>query len=351
MKTLGKIGILGLGRTAQSMAAYLMKKGCEVILWGRNKDALEDIKLKGIKIFGCIDGQFFPNTEADLSLLCNMSDYLFVMTTSEGHKKIAESLKGKLKINQRIIIFNGNWGTYEFYNILGEELYEKHIIIGETGGMIFISDFDKGMCHVKSIKNNMSFATFPKGYCEEVIEDLGDILPQLVPEENVVVTSINNSNPIIHVPLVLFNYTRIENGEDFGFYSDGATSSTIGYIEAIDNERKQIAESLGVKFQSCLSIINSFWTDKKDTLYDAITQNSTYLSVRGPKTLKHRYLSEDLPYGIVPLISLGKVIGIEAKYMKSMVEILNYLLELPEHKEIAFSTTESIYKLIHTENY
>ena len=47
---------------------------------------------------------------------------------------MAELLKGKLQEGQRIVIITGNWGAYEFYSVLRDEVREKHIIIGETSG-------------------------------------------------------------------------------------------------------------------------------------------------------------------------------------------------------------------------
>lgn len=322
-----KIGILGTGRTARAMVAYLMAQKCQTVIWGRNLDALREIKEQGITTTGCVEGHFYPETEENLEEVSKLCDYLFIMTTAAGHREIARRLKGTLKQNQRILIFNGNWGAYEFFEELKEELQEKKVLISETGGMIFIADYVGSNCFIKSIKKMMSIAAFPCAYGKVLEQELHPILPQLKAEKNVLVTSMNNSNPVIHVPLVLVNFTRIENGEDFLFYGEGATVSSVHYIEEIDKERGAIAQAAGVDFQSCLDIINSFWTDKKDSLYEAISTNQTYLSAKGPRTLKHRYLEEDLFYGIMPLLSLAKVYHVPAARLESMTGSLLCLLE------------------------
>lgn len=322
----GKIGILGTGRTARAMAAYLMEKNCCPVMWGRNREALRKIREQGIVTLGCIEGHFYPQVQEDLKEVSGLCDYLFVMTTSQGHRDLAKSLKGLLKQDQRILIFNGNWGAYEFFEELEEEIEEKQAVIGETGGMIFIADYDGEACRIKSIKNRMSAAAFPCDYGEVLVQELEPVLPQLKAEANVLVTSINNSNPVIHVPLVMTNFTRIENGEDFLFYGEGATVSSVHYIEEIDREREAAARALGVEFQSCLDIINSFWTEKQDTLYEALHGNQTYLAVKGPRTLKHRYLEEDLPYGIMPLLALAKACHVPAPRLKAMAGCFQCLL-------------------------
>ena len=243
----GKIGILGTGRTARAMAAYLMEKNCCPVMWGRNREALRKIREQGIVTLGCIEGHFYPQVQEDLKEVSGLCDYLFVMTTSQGHRDLAKSLKGLLKQDQRILIFNGNWGAYEFFEELEEEIEEKQAVIGETGGMIFIADYDGEACRIKSIKNRMSAAAFPCDYGEVLVQELEPVLPQLKAEANVLVTSINNSNPVIHVPLAMTNFTRIENGEDFLFYGEGATVSSVHYIEEIDREREAAARALGVE--------------------------------------------------------------------------------------------------------
>ena len=46
-----------------------------------------------------------------------------------------------------------------------------------------------------------------------MLERLAPVFPQLCPAANVLETSLNNSNPISHGPLALFNITRMENGQ------------------------------------------------------------------------------------------------------------------------------------------
>lgn len=323
-----KYCVLGMGRTGCAMVAYLSDKGQNVVVWDRKASKLGMIAKNGIKTSGSIEGVFYPEVHNDIAEAVYGSEYILVTTVAGAHKPIAKLLSGHLDCNQSIIIFNGNMGAYEFYSVLQKEAIEKKAVIAETGGMILIADFtDAGVCHIKSVKNEISFSAIPNTAARKLAQATKDVFPQFISVENVIETSLNNSNPVLHTPITLFNITRIENGEDYLFYDTAATRLTIAFAEKIDAERCKVIEAIGSKAQTCLEIINSFWPDKYDTLYDVIKNNKNYMSGKGPKSLDYRYLTEDLPYGIAPLSVLGKKYGVPTPCIDTMLNCFYYLLD------------------------
>ena len=63
------------------------------------------------------------------------------MTLASGHRDVARQMKGCLRPGQDILIFNGNWGAYEFYQELGNVWKSHQITIGETGSMLVLADY------------------------------------------------------------------------------------------------------------------------------------------------------------------------------------------------------------------
>ncbi len=115
--------------------------------------------------------------------------------------------------------------------------------------------------------------------------------------------------------------TRIDNGEDYEFYNEGATKRVFQYILKADKERVSVAKALGVKEESCLEIINSYWPEKYDTLYDAIKNNVSYMALKAPDTVNNRFVIEDVPYGIGPIVRLGEKYGVTTPYLKALLEM------------------------------
>lgn len=320
------IAILGLGRTARAAAAYLMQQGCSVTLWGRDINVVQKLTEEGIDITGACAGHYAPRVCADLRDAVRGAGLILVMTVAAGHAPVAKRLQGLLEQGQRILIFNGNWGAYEFFQELGSEAEEKQVVIAETGAQLFLADYEGDCCHIKSIKEEITLAAVRPEQAKRLCEELAPLFPQFVAGENVISTSLNSSNPVMHTPIALFNITRMENGEDYSFYADAATRLTLEAVEKIDAERCAVAKAAGVTPVRCVDIINSFWPDKYDTIYEAVKNNKAYLSGKGPKTIKHRYLEEDLPFGIAPIALLGRMYGIETPCIDAMLGCYQWLL-------------------------
>ena len=322
-----RFAVLGMGKTGHAMAVYLKSKGQEVVVWNRNPQKIDDIANCGINASGAIEGRFEVETEKDLGIAIHGADYIVVMTVANGHKDIANLLKGRLENGQRIIVFNGNWGAYEFYCVLKDELLTKDVILTETSGMLIMSSFTgTAACRLSKIKNEIVLSAVKAGDEGVVIEELKEVYPQFVPAKSIIDTSFNNSNPILHCPISFFNLTRIENAEDYGFYTDASSHVAVDFTEEIDKERVALAKKMGISSMSCLDILNSFWDDQHDNLYDALQQNPDYQRIKGPKSLDYRFLTEDLPYGLVPIQRLAKQYGVDTPYLDAMIQMYRLIL-------------------------
>jgi opine dehydrogenase len=58
-----------------------------------------------------------------------------------------------------------------------------------------------------------------------------------------------------------------------------------------------------------------------ETLYEAMQANPGYQGIKAPRTLRHRYLFEDVPFSMVPLASLGTQFGVETWATEAMVRL------------------------------
>lgn len=318
--------VIGMGRVGHTISCYLMSKKAEVIVWDRNKEKLDTIRQNGIHVEGVLEGMFFPQVSYDFDESIMQADYILVCTVAEGHRDVARLMKGKLSNRQHILILNSNWGVYEFLQILGSEILEKDISISETGGVHLMSDLlCPGRCILKKIKNKIDISTYPRLKENEILTDLFDLFPQLNGCVSPIQTSMNTSNPILHAPIALFGFSKIEAGLDFLFYKEGATPTVVRYIEKVDRERLAVMNALGVDSSPCLDIVNKAWNTSYDNLYDAIQAN--YPVSKGPKSIEHRFISEDVPFGILPIQKIGYLLGVDTPHTDKLIEMYEALLD------------------------
>ena len=99
----------------------------------------------------------------------------------------------------------------------------------------------------------------------------------------------------------------MDNGEDYRLFADGLSPLTARFVEQLDTERVTVARACGVPVCTALELLNDAWPTPQPTLYDAFHSNPSYMVTKGPATTHHRFITEDLPYGLAPLVLLGRL--------------------------------------------
>ena len=321
-----RFAVVGMGKVGHTASCCLMSRHVHTVVWDRNKEKLDAIRQNGIHVEGMLEGLFFPRVSYDFEEAIKEADHILVCTVAEGHRDIAGLMKGRLSNHQHILIMNSNWGIYEFLQILKAEVQDKDISISETGGVHLMSDLiEPCRCVLKKIKSRIDLSTYPSHKADDVLKDISEVFPQMQGGSSPIQTSMNTSNPILHAPIALFGFSKIEAGMEHLFYKEGATPSVVRYIEKVDGERLAVMKALGAGASSCLEIVNKAWNTSYGSLYDAIQAN--YPSSKGPKSASHRFISEDVPFGIMPICRIGRLLGIGTPYADKLVGMYEALLD------------------------
>ena len=223
-----KFAIIGAGAGGQSMAAILTSKGYIAKLYDIDKEKIHRLQeLKTIKVTGVIACEAAPAVITDrIDEVMDDVDVIMVVSTTDAHRSIAYACKPYLKDGQIVMLNPGHCGgALEIANILrGEDGCGKDLIIAEAGDLMYgCRSYEVGNILHTGLKVHVPVATLPASDIDRLMKVLGPIFPCLQPAANVLETSLNNSNPISHGPLALFNITRMENGEDFLLFGTGVT--------------------------------------------------------------------------------------------------------------------------------
>lgn len=323
-----KVAILGLGKIGHNTAALMVHRGFEVSGFTRNKEKADAINEFGITVSGALEGNFKVAAYTDIAKAIDGAKFLIVTTTSKGHKPMAKLLSGKLQKGQIIVIITGNWGAYEFYSVLKDELKEKNVILGETSGNLAASPTltYPATTFMKKSKKQMSFATIPAAKVNEVVEKLKVAFPEFYGVENVLDTSMNNTNPPVHVPFCIFNITRMANGEDAQFYGQCLPKILLDFTMAADAERCAVSKAICGTSKSILDLMNTAWKVNYSDIKNLGLENESLSKVKLPKTPYHRFLTEDVPYGYMAISRLGKKYNVPTPRIDMLVEAYKYLL-------------------------
>jgi opine dehydrogenase len=126
---------------------------------------------------------------------------------------------------------------------------------------------------------------------------------------------------------MMMNAGWIEHTDgDFLFYREGFTQSVGRVTAAIDAERIAVARALGVPSVTFLEAFhNAGLTTKaaRDSgdIARACKESAPNATIKSPSSLDHRYVHEDVGYGLVPMAALGRLAGVATPTIDSLVHI------------------------------
>jgi len=320
--------VIGAGHGGKAMAADLAIKGFTVYLYNRSAEHINEITLRGEIKLEYEDGTHrlgrLAVVTSDIGEALDGADVIMIVVPASGHRDIARSCAPHLRDGQVVILNPGRTGgALEFHQILSREGCTADVIVAETGTFVFASrSTGPAQARIFRHKNAVPLAALPAMRTGHVLEIVCEAYPQFIPAPDVLHTSLDNMGAIFHPALTLLNAGWIERTKgDFQFYIDGVTRSTARVLEVLDRERVTIAAALGVRARSALEWLKDAYSAEGTTLYETIQANPGYQGIKAPRSLRHRYIFEDVPFSLVPLASLGTQFGVDTWAIDAMIRL------------------------------
>jgi opine dehydrogenase len=323
-----QITVIGAGHGGKSMAADLAARGYAVRLYNRSYENIEAIAMRrGIEVTledGRREFGTLRCTTSDMAQALAGVRLIMVVLPASAHRDIALACAPHLQDGQIIVLNPGRTGgALEFRQVLQEAGCTADVVIAEAETFLFASRSDgPAEAHIFRRKNTLPLAALPSTRTEEVLDILQEVYPQFIAAPNVLYTSLNNMGAVFHPALTLLNAGWIEaTGGDFEFYIDGVTPSTARILERLDRERVTVATAMGVRAQTAQEWLARAYSAHGETLCDAIHANPGYKGITAPRTLRHRYIFEDVPYSLVPIAELGRRFGVDVLGIEAMIQL------------------------------
>jgi len=327
-----KFGIIGAGNLGQCMAAHLAIIGYDVSLGNRGQEKLTPIQKADNQIIleGTFRGEKIEGTahlavvSTDFEKVIEGRDLIMVTVPADGHGYIASRMAPYLKPHQHVVLHPGHtFGALEVKRTLEE--YDpalKDVTISEIQSSLFTTRMIRsGHVFMAAIKHRMALSTIPSMRTHEVFAFFSEIYPEIWMADNVIQTSLDNLNAIAHPVVTLLNAPRIERGESFLYYQEGVSPAVGNIMEMMDEERRGIARSMKVEPCVFKDWMNEVYDLNYDSMYEIFNNNPAYSKITAPNRLDTRYIFEDIPTGLLPMISLGRVAGVDTTLMKAFYDI------------------------------
>lgn len=327
-----KVSVLGAGNGGQALSAHLAMKGIEVNLFEHPnfKNNVEEISKKGgIELSGRLRGfGKISLATTDIKKAIEGTSVIMIVAPSFAQKTFIEMAVPYLVDSQIIMLIPGNFGSFEIKKILKKN--GKNLTIVETNTLPYACrKIKEGKVNIWGVKTHVSIASLPAANIEKVAKILNEffIMP-LTPLNNSLEISFSNPNMIVHCPTMILNAGRIEstNG-DFRFYCDGMTKSVCRIMEKMDEERMAIGKKLNLDLISTYDWLKETYNLKGKDLHALLSTNPAYAQhgADAPKFLNHRYLTEDVPHLLVPVVSFGRLLGIQTPITDCIINLASVI--------------------------
>lgn len=325
----GDFAVVGAGNGGVAMAGFLALRGCDVNLWNRSRKTIQDIEsCGGIFLEGEIKGVAVPNrVTTDIEEAVKGVPVIMVTVPASGHETVARLMAPYLTDGQIVVLNPGRTGgALAFRATLWKEGCTASVTVAETNTFVYASrTLGRGRSRVFGVKRSVSIAALPAVRTIQVVRALKPVFPQFLPVESVMVTSLDNMGAVFHPVPTLLNAARVEAALAFEHYTDGISPSVASVLEALDRERLSIADALGVPARSALEWLRESYGIQADGLYEAIQKNNAYRGISAPTTLDCRYITEDVPFSLVPMLSLAEAAGVETPVIRAAVNMASAL--------------------------
>ena len=321
--------ILGGGNGGQSIAGHLGLMGFPVKIYDIFPKTIDAIQAQGgIHVTGEVEG-FGPVELAttDISEAIHDVDLVMIVAPATAHCDIAKNCAPWLNDGQVVFIHPGaTGGALEFWNVLQKQGCQRDLVVGESNSLIYACRSPKpGYATIFGIKRELMAAALPSKETGRVVNMLNTAFPQIYAGTNLLETSLSNPNAMMHPAPTLLNTSLIESGRDWLYYWDGITPSIGTFVEKMDQERLAVARAFGLDLPTIRKWYELAYNASGETLSDAVKNNPAYAEVKGQTTLLTRYILEDIPTGLVPIIELGQLLGIEVTRMETIVKLGAFL--------------------------
>jgi len=329
-----KIAVLGSGNGGCAVAFDCAAHGHQVCLFDFEQfpESIQAVqKNGGIHCEGILGGfQAVVSAGHKIEKALDGAGIIYAVGPAYSTRPFAEACKPYLQPGQIVIVCPGSCGgSVEFKNGAGLDLRDSDIIVAETSTLPYaVRLLEPGKIRIfNKLTGGLLLAAVPAQHTSHVVAQVSDVYPAMRTAKNILQTSLQNGNPVIHPAITLMNVALIERTlGDFDFYHQGVTPAVGRLIEAVDRERIAIGRKLGLDIipDPELGVIQGYMTEA--TYDNGFITAPGFKGVKAPSSLDYRYFNEDVGYGLVFLHKLGEQIGVATPAISAVITIASLLM-------------------------
>jgi opine dehydrogenase len=274
---------------------------------------------------GILKGEFHPTAATSANEAIAGAAVVLIAVPGNGHRAVIDAIAPHLAAGQ-VVVISSHCSLSALY--LSQRLAARAIacpIAAWATTVVTGRRKAPGAVNMTTLRKEVDVATVPAGASAGALEAcralFGDRFKR---RDDLLAVSLSNLNPPVHMANSLCNLTRMERGEAWANY--GCMTDAVGrLIEALDRERLALAASFGLTVRSIQDHMHLSFDLPRGTVGEMAREQDKRRGGMppGPTTLDHRYVTEDVPFGLVPLIAIARAARVAVPLHESGVALLD----------------------------
>ena len=331
-----RFAIIGAGNGGLTMAGDLVFHGFEVSgIYDRTPAAIGPVKERGgVQFVGDAMSGFAPivNATTDIAQAIHGANVIAVVVPTFAHESVAADLAPHLVDGQIVLLTPGYpFGTLVFRRALEASGVSGQIDLAETNLILYATRIvGPATVGMQAKKKALWIAALPASRTPHVLDELKPAIPELQPLGNVLEVGFNCTNPLTHVTTVMLNVGRMEQddgSQQFDMH-EWMTPGIYKVKAAMDAEREAVVKAMGIRYFTHAEALANAYEGVKHTIVPM--QGSV---LEGSRAVPPRYISEDVPMGLVAWASMGRKLGVGTPTVDAMIHLAGLLNETDYWKE------------------
>lgn len=325
------VTVLGSGAGALASAMELSLAGVEVTVadfeqFRSNVDAITErgaIRLRS-------PWQGVTESPASASLdpaaAVRAAEVIVVSVPAFGHDTFADLLAANLSDGEQVIFAGEGGGSLALVAAMRRAGRRLEVDIAELNSLPYGARVRApGLITASRKAGGTIAAGMPAG--NRAVQTACAIWSSVEAGESVLETVLLNFNAIDHVPPILGNLGAIQGRPGkFLLWGEGASPAVAQFIAAIDAELVDIRRALGfanLKGYEEYLVEQGFAPENHHDLHATLASSAFSDSTfgTGPQALESRYITEDVPYALCLMASIGRAVDVPTPTIDAMIHL------------------------------
>lgn len=320
-----KVGIIGAGSIGLACAAWGAERGHDITLWAPRNGAaaLQDNPLVST---GVLASSHRIRLVEYAQALSAQADVLLIAVPVNGHRFVMDALLPHLRSGQQVIV-SAMKSLSALYLYEAAQARGLQVSVASFGATALTAR-RKGPAEVNIMtqRARVGVSCLPRAMTTDVLATCEALFGgNFSAEDSPLISTLSSTSAVGHVPLALFNWTRIERAESWPQYHY-MTPHVCDVIEKLDAERIAVAKAFDLEMKGVARhFVQSFGLDAEVLPEVAAELHRRRGGPPGPVETDTRYLTEDVPFGLVFQLTLARAAGVPSPVTELMVAMADLI--------------------------